>query len=361
MLARSLATLPLALAVLATSGAAHANDGAFFGAGATVFPVKDDAIALDTEQLTIRQAGPTASYYADHWRVEVVYGFRNTTDTPVTVQMGFPEWCVQTPDNYEDVPESCFEWTIKDFTVLIDGEPAKATVKRVTPGKDTLADMDYHRVHTFPVTFAPNQRRVIRHTYRHQGVIISPTCSQMTYILETGALWQGAIKSLDITVEVIDRFDKVDEYDGWLAGTGGKAKPTVKKTPHGAIYRWALRDHEPADDLSLTFCEPDAVARLEAMTEVDVIEEQALRAMSPEALRIARNTYYAAYGYGFKSDDLKAHFGKTSWYRPRVDFDPKWLDADRMKRIALIKRIEADEKAAATKKAPAAAPAVKSD
>lgn len=346
MLTRSLAASLLALALITP---AHANDGAFYGTGATVFPVQDDAIALDTEQLTIRQAGPTADYYVDHWQVEVVYGFRNTTDKAVTVQMGFPEWCVQTPDNYEDLPEKCAEWTIRDFTIQIDGTPAKATVKRATPGKDTLAEMDYHRVHTFPVTFAPNQRRTIRHTYHHRGAISSPWCSEMTYILKTGALWKGAIKQLDITAEVIDRFKQVTDYDGWLEGTDGKPKATVEKTANGTIYRWALRDHEPKHDLGLLLCEPDGVARLEAMAEVTGLDEETMRGMTPEALRIARNTFYAAYGYDFKSDDLKAHFGKTGWYRPRADFDQTWIGPYRTKQIALMKRIEAEKKAGGKK------------
>jgi len=351
MLSRLLTAALLPALTLLAAGAAHANDGAFYGTGATVFPVKDNAIALDTEQLTIRQAGPTADYYVDHWQVEVVYGFRNTTDTPVTVQMGFPEWCVQTPENYEDIPEKCSEWTIRDFTIHIDGKPAKATVKRATPGKDTLAEMDYHRVHTFPVTFAPHQSRTIKHTYHHRGAIISPWCSDMAYILKTGALWQGAIKKLDITVEVIDRFKQRQDLDGWLAGTDERPKPTIAKTANGEILRWSLTDYEPKHDLTLMFCEPDGIARLEAMAEVTGLEEKELRAMTSEALRIARNTFYAAYGYAFQSDDLKAHFGKTGWYRPRADFDPKWIGTFRTKQIALMKRIEAEKKRA--KKAPA--------
>lgn len=38
---------------------------------------------------------------------------------------------------------------------------------------------------------------------------------------------------------------------------------------------------------------------------------------SKRDLRIMRNSIYAAYGYIFKSDDLRAIFSRCSWYRPR--------------------------------------------
>lgn len=346
MPARSLALIALTLLLTST---ASANDGAFYGTGATVFPVNDAAIALDTEVLNIRQTGPTVGSYVDHWQVEVTYNFRNTTDAPVTVQMGFPEWCVSTPDNYEDLPAKCSEWTIEDFTIKVDGTAVKATVKRTTPGKDTLADMSYHRAHTFPVTFAPNQTRTVHHTYRHRGGITSPWCSDMTYILKTGALWQGAIKKLDITVEVIDRFKQRESSEGWLTGENSLPAATITPTANGEILRWSMTDHEPKHDLSVSFCEPDAVARSEAASEVTNLEESELQAMDAKALRLLRNTLYATYGYAFKDADLKAHFATMPWYRERADYSEKWMRRDQMQRVALIKKIEASKKAAPAK------------
>lgn len=335
--------LALSLAVALTPASAHANDGAFYGTGATVFPVADDAIALDEETLTIRQTGPTVGYYVDHWQVEVVYVFRNTKDAPVTVQMGFPEWCVSTPENYEDLPAKCSEWTIEDFTVQVDGKPVKATVKRTTPGKDTLADMDYHRAHTFPVSFAAKQSRTVRHTYRHRGGIVSPWCSDMTYILKTGALWQGAIKKLEISVEVIDRFKSREMVDPGTTEEGKLPPPKVEATAGGEILRWSLTDHEPKKDLAVLYCEPDAFARTEAISEVMALEESELRAMDKAALRVRRNTIYAAYGYGFKDADLRAHFAAVPWYRERADYDAKWIRREHMQRVALIKKIEGEK------------------
>ena len=72
----------------------------------------------------------------------------------------------------------------------------KKDEKKAEPGKGPLADMHYGRVHTFPVRFAPGQIRTVRHTYRHATSLTSPWCSDLTYILKTGALWAVFAKLL---------------------------------------------------------------------------------------------------------------------------------------------------------------------
>lgn len=343
--ARLRALLVATLALLA--GPALANDGAFYGQGSTVFPVQDDAIALDTEVLRIEQGGPAVGYYVDHWRVTVTYTFRNTTDRPVTVQMGFPEWCEATPDNAES--ETCTGWTIRDFVVQIDGKKGpKVKVKKAEPGKGPLADMHYGRVHTFPVAFGPGQTRTVHHTYRHATSITSPWCSELGYILKTGALWKGTMKSLDI--EVLTHASFVDDPGygrEWFDGVDGRPKAVVEPQKDGGMrYRWSMKDVDPQHDLALVFCEPKTMlARQEAAEEIVAMEPAELEMWDAAKLRVMRNTIYAAYGYTFKSADLRAHFAGQSWYAPRPDFDPKWLPARHVKRIALIKALEKKKEA----------------
>ena len=43
---------------------------------------------------------------------------------------------------------------------------------------------------------------------------------------------------------------------------------------------------------------------------------QDLSLASAAELRILRNLLYAKHGYSFRSDDLRAHFGRFEWYRP---------------------------------------------
>lgn len=327
---------------------AHANDGAFYGQGATVFPVLDETIALESEVLAIEQGGPAVGYYVDHWKVEVTYRFRNTADRYVEVQMGFPEWCESTPESMDRAEGSpCPGWTIRDFTVQIDGKRGpKTRVKAAAPGEGPLADMAYGRVYTFPVRFGPGEVKTVRHTYEHATSLTSPWCSDLTYILRTGALWKGPIGRLDITVRTHADFASPPYATEWLQGTDGRPKPTITADPAGGqTLRWHAEAIEPAHDLSLTFCEPKAmIARSEAIAEVRALDEAALAAMDAERLRVLRNTVYAAYGYTFRSPELRAHFERQPWYRARADFDPKWLRPADVERVALIKKLEAKKK-----------------
>ena len=44
-------------------------------------------------------------------------------------------------------------------------------------------------------------------------------------------------------------------------------------------------------------------------------------------LRMMRNTYYAWYGYPFRSADLREYFKKQWWYKEDPNFDVKKLPA----------------------------------
>lgn len=57
-------------------------------------------------------------------------------------------------------------------------------------------------------------------------------------------------------------------------------------------------------------------------------------------LRLMRNEIFAAHGYIFKSEDLQAHFGKMSWYRPRYDNVDNMLTDIEKVNIKLIKDAE---------------------
>ena len=72
---------------------------------------------------------------------------------------------------------------------------------------------------------------------------------------------------------------------------------------------------------------------------------------SCEELRLLRNGYYAVLGYPFKSADLKAHFGKLSWYKENPQFDTKKLPKTQQEWLAeMVRPIAAAEKAQGCKK-----------
>jgi hypothetical protein len=327
------------------AGPAWANDGEFHGSGATVYPVASAAIAMDEEDLEIRQVGPAVGTYVQGWAVKVTYRFRNTADAPVRIRMGFPERCVAGPEDIDADPWVCREPSIRNFTVVVDGKPVKATVKAARKGSDgeagPLPGVVFQRVHTFPVEFGPGQTRTVVHTYDLRPSIIAAYTSVMEYILQTGRLWQGPIRRLDIRMAVWDRFESMT-----VQGEGVPA-PTKGQDGEWTVWSWRLTDVEPTFDLELHFERPDALDRAEALSAACGHEDAALAAMDAPALRLLRNTVYAAYGYGFRSDDLKAHFAAQPWYRPRADYAASWLDPWHAKCVQRIKAAEAKKKAVA--------------
>lgn len=338
---RLAARLGLALALLTSP--ALANDGEFYGAGATVYPVTNGAISMDTETLVIEQRGPLSTY-VDHWLVNVRYEFVNTTDAPVTVQMGFPEHCQRTVDDMEVESPSCKKPAIRDFTARIDEQPVKVTIKTPKKGEaGALPGTVFDRVHTFPVSFKAKERVVVEHSYTHRGRITSPMHSGIDYILRTGGLWKGPIRDFDMRIVLKGKWGEIiDENEE------GKRlpKPTFEGWQGGTYQmRWQLKDFTPTADVAFLLQEPLVVmAREEVLRPAMLAAEEdpaSLNARSAEELRLLRNLPYALLGYTFKDAGLRAHFEKQPWYAARADFDDKWLGKDDR---AFIERVKAAEK-----------------
>ena len=340
-------TLALAATLLASPEPARANDGEFYGAGATVYPITSRAISMDKETLVIEQRGPLRTY-VDHWLVTVRYEFVNTTDQAVTVQMGFPEHCQRTVEDMDVESPSCTTPAIKDFEARIDDEPVKVTVKTPKKGEEgALPGTVFDRVHTFPVRFGPKARVVVEHSYQHGGRIISPMHSGIDYILRTGGLWKGPIHDFDMRIVLKGKWGSIiDEneegkrlpkpsFEGWRGGT--------------YQMTWKLTDFTPQVDVAYLLQEPLVVdAREQLNTVMNELSEKptALDGKSLEELRLLRNLPYALNGYTFEDAELRAHFEKQPWYVARTDYDAKWLNASEKGFVAKVRAVEQRKKAA---------------
>lgn len=337
----------LALAASLLSAPALANDGEFYGAGATVYPVKSAAISMDTETLVIEQRGPLRSY-VDSWLVHVRYEFVNTTDQPVTVQMGFPEHCQRTVDDMEVESPSCKRPAIRDFEARVDEQPVPVTVKVPKKGEQgALPGTTFDRVHTFQVSFKPKERVVVEHSYTHGGRIVSPYHSGIDYILRTGGLWKGPIRDFDMRIVLKSKWASIiDEneegkrlpkpgFEGWRGGT--------------YQMHWKLEGFTPTMDVAFLLQEPLVHEGEEELRTamMEAAESAAfLDGKTPEELRILRNLPYAVLGYTFKDATLRAHFEKKPWYVARADFDAKWLHKDEQDFVAKVKAAEKRKKKA---------------
>jgi hypothetical protein len=334
----------LTLGALLLAPAARANDGEFYGAGATVYPVKNQAISMDTETLVIEQRGPLRTY-VDHWLVSVRYEFVNTTQAPVAVQMGFPEHCQRLVGDESEGP-SCKKPAMAEFSVRIDGQPAKVTVKATKKGeRGALPDAQFDRVHTFEVRFTPGERKVVEHTYTHRGRIVSPMHSGVDYILRTGGLWKGPIREFDMRLVLKSRWkdilsDGPEDRRLPAATTQGWAGGTYQ-------MRWQLKNFLPKADLELLLQEPLVVEARQALNEaMDKAAEDPkfLRSKSPAELQQLRNLPAALLGYAFKDEALRKSFESQPWYAARTDYAPQWLSAAEQKFMAAVKAAEAEAK-----------------
>ena len=110
------------------------------------------------------------------------------------------------------------------------------------------------------------------------------------------------------------------------------AAPTPAPTPAPAPAPAANNSSNPNQlpGYSGTFAEDPA------LSPTDV-------AMWSEDYRVKRNEIFARYGRAFKSEDLQAHFGKTSWYKVNDSFAESMLTKNDNKNVALIQRFEGDE------------------
>ena len=70
---------------------------------------------------------------------------------------------------------------------------------------------------------------------------------------------------------------------------------------------------------------------------------------APSEFRLKRNEIFARYGRAFQSEDLQAHFGKTSWYTVNPVFSESMLTRNDSANVTLIKSFEGNT---AAKKAP---------
>lgn len=70
---------------------------------------------------------------------------------------------------------------------------------------------------------------------------------------------------------------------------------------------------------------------------------------APSEFRTKRNEVFARYGRAFQSEDLQAHFGKTSWYTVNPVFSDTMLTGNDGANVTLIKSFEGET---ATTKAP---------
>jgi len=169
-----------AIALLALTAGAWANDGYSVETGAAINFSKSKSIQMVSENIDIRLGDETS-------RVHVDFVFKNHGGKQ-TVTMAFPDQGYNS-----NVPN------IKDFKSWVDGAPTKVAFKNLTVKEDE--EYEQKGVWTKRVLFGAGQTRKVRVTYTAPNGGSTLKDADCDYILTTGATWFGKIQEARVTVD----------------------------------------------------------------------------------------------------------------------------------------------------------------
>ena len=152
-----------------------------------VYRVDNPNIQMVREKIQVDVVASDEAFF------QINYIFKNLTDQPQKVTMGFPEF-----------GEAPSEPRLKNFTILIDGKSVTPRTVDNTPAKywtpPSDADVELNRWYTTTVDFLPFQEIAMINTYTQQGKGgegHSTKWVDFYYILETGGSWANNIEQID--------------------------------------------------------------------------------------------------------------------------------------------------------------------
>jgi hypothetical protein len=280
------------LSMLALIGTAHANDGAFHGNGATVFAYKDNRVQMVSEHIRIRHA-PDDAHPRREWAAECSFTFKNLTDEPVSLQMGFPD--------SRAYPSQ--DWSIQAFEAQIKGKTIPVMHKAVSaerpgflmpqirgetkaeppkPDAQTVAwremakalmtrmDLGFSGAYTWPVSFAAGEELTVKNRYRFGGMgsmgpidmclrdrkpsgafwhgspqatgFGSGPCSEATYVVTSGKTWVAPIGEAIIEIDI-----PPGQAPNHIIPFPAATQVTPQKV------RWHFKDFRPTEEISVVF------------------------------------------------------------------------------------------------------------
>lgn len=178
-------------------------------------------------------------------KVTATFTMRNLGSETERMAARFP---VGASDGYGSIPE------ITDFTVTVNGSRVGT---RKTTGEDPNYGFGSTRWAEFDITFPPGEDVIVVVTYTLQATGYYPI-AYFSYILSTGADWQGTIGSADIIARFPYEISPQnvifpESQVGWMDTTQGA-------TINGSELRWHYDDLEPTqkNNILINIVSPDA-------------------------------------------------------------------------------------------------------
>lgn len=303
---------------------AFADDAAYYGDGADVYPLHADIQMVD-EIITIEYLKIDAQYHPVRWAVNVQMTFKNHGPA-ANVQMGFPLYAdVGVDPKTGDAVDLGFD---PHFRTWVNGEEVVVVKKHGVPNPLDKSRPFSDNVFTFTVLFDKGEVKKLRHEYVVEGYFNSINGWEFTYILRTGALWRGTIEDFKLIFRVPLK------YAHEVLGT----KPREQKAELAGdtlVLEWNYKQYKPKHDFTV-FCGGPAFPLVSF--ELDRIGFNNLGAASA---RYLKNRIFASNGYPFKNPLVRAQFYyQGSQYKENSSFSMKRMSKEGLKIIDALSKIE---------------------
>lgn len=291
--------LVLLLTGLSWGAPLRANDSAFRGAPADLFPQVQANEHMESEDILL-----VATH--SEWRVVAKYVFKTASKQRVPVQIGFPELRC-----WDDEYAPCFgDRRFRDMKTLVDGKPVPLTEGKLSKRAEWSSYLG--TIWLFNVEFPPEGRVTIEHRYRVETGESSNGDRFMDYVIRTGSLWGGSIGHARFTVR----------FPAYAFEVQAQLSPDFKVTPPRMVdgpdpYTELVAEAKafrPTKDLQFRF---NARADNAKVSEGIPSFEQVQRDGSAEAVSQRMNLLYASKGFEFRSKELR-----TKFYADTVSFEP---------------------------------------
>jgi len=309
---------------------ASANDTAWGGTPGNLFPIQTTEVEMVEEHVILQQNSKQNS-----WDISVEFSFKNTSDKPVELTMGFPFFVVDEDNEGGDFNQPKGSKPLKqndpvvwDFSNTIDGVSTKFKKQEVKLN-EKHPDLYYKWAYVWPMKFKAGQTIKVVNKYR-QGITADSSGHILpNYILMTGGMWKGG-KIGRSRIDILGDDDAIPcgPNDGQITPPGSR----LDKTDAGPALRWDLEDFAPKTDVEGCF-----LSRSQSrMMEFSGLQGTDLKGLTAAELRVLRNTVFALHGYTFKDADLQKHFEKQRYYYPRKSFKQSDLSKEEREFVNLV-------------------------
>ena len=284
--------------------AAQANDASFGGSGSDLIPQAETRVRMVSEDivLDLRPGTPL------RWSVTAKYVFENPTATPVTLQMGFPEFACIGGEGCQGEGGK-----FRDMRTVAGGEVLDARVGTLKTTHEWSSSIS--RVFLYDVTFPAGERLEVAHSYSYDRSL-SVDGEWVNYLTRTGALWSGPIGSARFTVRTPVR--------PWGASWPPEFvlrsyRETPRRGGSTTEFVFEMKDWTPTRDFVVQmFNEYVALEHhgyacpMTPWAEDPVSFAEELRKLDTDLLRVCRNLPYARHGYRFKKPALASLYYKPA-------------------------------------------------